>query len=193
MLQGVCASLLLSLLLAGYLLSCCRFFICCWLSTKAALRGFLILCHHDACVNRRRLSTGSVDVAGGESATLGGLHVEAAGADGFAGLELSSFQDDLDGGSIWYGESVMRSAMLRSMRYLLGGDLLGLPALRHLLLDILVLGLLGSIIDALLYASIGVEVIKVRSDLAGRWSPPLTLRSGLACELRGVEESDLCE
>jgi hypothetical protein len=45
-----------------------------------------------------RLSAGSVDVAGGESATLGSLHVKAASADSLAGLELSSFQDDQDGG-----------------------------------------------------------------------------------------------
>jgi hypothetical protein len=70
---------------------------------------------------------------------------------------------------------------------LLGSDLLGFPALGNLLLDIIVIGLLGSIVNALLYASIGVEVVKVGSDLAGRWSPPLTLRSGLARELRREE------
>jgi hypothetical protein len=94
-------------------ISCCRFSVCCWLSTKAALQRlpsalFLIAMHA-----WERLSTRGSDVAGGQSAALGSLHVKAAGADGLAGLELSSFQNDLDGSPLGGDESAAGYTIMR--------------------------------------------------------------------------------
>lgn len=44
----------------------------------------------------RRLSAGGVDVTGGESTALGGLHVKSTGTDSLGVLELSCREDDLD-------------------------------------------------------------------------------------------------
>jgi hypothetical protein len=92
----------------------CRLFVCllsilCLLfalykGCSARLSSVLLLIAMHAW---ERLSTGGSDVAGGQSATLGGLHVEATSADGLAGLKLSSFQDNLNGGPIGDDESVV--------------------------------------------------------------------------------------
>lgn len=71
------------------------------------------------------------------------------------------------------------------MEDILGSDLLGLPTLGVVIFEfLLVFRLLGGIVDTLLDGAVGVKVVKVGRDFAGRGSPPLACSSGVTGELR---------
>lgn len=117
----------------------------------------------------RRLSARGVNVTGGKSTALGGLHVKSAGTDSLGVLELSCREDDLNRNSDQARQrSVIDDKSKTLAKHSLVSNLLGLLALVALFLFVfLITSFLGGIVYTFLDGPVWVVVVKVGSDLAG--------------------------